>query len=105
VLFLDSFLVLFIVSVFVNSMDLCGLKWIIIIIIIVIIIRIVIKQLTSNRDRSQCDRFVLNIHLGYLGNLGTDFSGIDQASLFHLILILLSFTLFSFMLIFVSFDL
>jgi hypothetical protein len=42
------------------------------------------------------------IHLDYLW---TDISGIDLASLFHFILISLSFTLISFMPIFIIFDL
>jgi len=42
------------------------------------------------------------IHLGYLR---IDLSGIDQASLFYLILISLSLTLISFMPICISFDL
>jgi len=44
---------------------------------------------------------LLCIHLGYLR---TDISGFNQAPLFYLIYISLSFTLISFMQIFILFD-
>jgi len=56
-------------------------------------------------DTSTLSLFISSLVCIHLDYLRTDISGINQASLFHIILILLSFTLVSFMPILILFDL